>query len=194
MVEFLRRGGPDDHHAQRVANEIAGFAVAQELRIAGENPAFLGSIHVVLKGHDAGPLDIGEYFVEHPQVDEEPFPAPRRAEGIARSGEHFSNQRGRVGDEDGSGGRTHHNQHFSRLQEDPGIPFFEQVAPEDGREYRDNSDKGKHKNGMGSRRYTSMISYRRVWQEYEITQSDLLAGRPAIPRNMPRRYAPRSRK
>ena len=156
LVQFVRRGRADDHHAQRIANELADFAVAQKTRITAENLAVLGSLHVSLECHDAGAPHEAEYLEEHPQMKEKRPPAMRRREkSVTRTPHHFADQPGTVGDKDGAARGADHDQQFGRLEEDPGIPFFQQITAENRDEYRDNTYKSKHRSTLRSNYNTS---------------------------------------
>src|ERR1039458_5943453 len=125
----MRSGGADDQHAERVADELAGFAVVEELRVAGEDVTLLRSVDVVFEGGDAGALHEDEDLVEHAQVAQEGLAAVLwSAEGVAGAGYHFADQIGAVGDEDGAGRGADHDQQLRGLEEDPRVPMLEQVA------------------------------------------------------------------
>ena len=53
LIELMRCRRPDDRHAPRVADEVAGGTVPQKLRMVGEDAAALRVIDIVFELHDA---------------------------------------------------------------------------------------------------------------------------------------------
>ena len=65
--------------------------------------------------------------------------------GIAGTGKRAGENAGRVGDQQGSGGRARDDQQFSRLQQNDQIPFFHEVADDDGPEHDEDANDCKHR-------------------------------------------------
>ena len=92
LVELMRRSRTDYHHAQRIADEIARRAIAQEFRVTAQNRTLPWSVDVLLDRQNTGTLHISKDFVQHPQMQQQRFTVRRPGpEGIARTAEHLAN-------------------------------------------------------------------------------------------------------
>jgi hypothetical protein len=146
QVQLMRCGGPDDQHAQRIANEIAGGRVAQELGVAGEDGALSGIFDIRFEGHDAAAaLRADENLVEHPQVAKKGCAAvDGRPESPDDPTAHLADDRPRIGHQNDSRGGAHDDQHLRRLHQDVKVAPLQEEAAQDGSEYQHHSGKSKH--------------------------------------------------
>src|ERR1035438_4776401 len=172
LIEVRGGGQTDYQHAQRIADEVAGGQVFEELRMIGKEGAFVGVFDVILEFHDAGALDKAEDLVEHAHVAQEYL---RGTGGGAKGGhataKHAEHHRGWVGHHDDAGGGPAHDEQLRGLKEDVEIPAFQQISAEHGGEDCGNTDESVH--GLP-------ISYRPIGPMYErevlIGGTDLLRG------------------
>jgi hypothetical protein len=75
----------------------------------------------------------------------ERFAAQRRGKKrVARARDHVADQAGAMGNENGSRRRSHHDEEFGGLEEDPGVPVFEKIAAQNGGEDSEHTYKSEH--------------------------------------------------
>lgn len=110
-IQLARRGGADDQHAQRIANEVAGLGVFEQVGIAGEDLTRLGLFHVDFEHAGSGALHQAEDLVQHAEVAQvEAGVEGGRAKNGRHTVSHFAHDARGIGDHGDAEGSTAYDQ------------------------------------------------------------------------------------
>ena len=142
-VEGLDAAG--DHHAQRVADEVAGVVILQERGKFGEELALLRHFDVLLDGEIAFAPRLGEHAEHHAQRLEIAVLAVARGaeDGADAGGDAFEDVH-RVGDEQGAERGAADDEQLRRLHQHQQVALFHKVATQYRAEDDKDSEDGKH--------------------------------------------------
>ncbi len=146
LLDLVRILEIEAHHAQRVADEVAGEMVSEDFRIALEERALLRGLDVLLEGDHALGLDHPCQDIKEAQkvavVAGLPF---RSFEGANDAAEGRLDDAEAVADEEGAdgGAENHHDLEGRRLDDGIELAALGDEAAENGAENDDDANDGK---------------------------------------------------
>ena len=134
-----------DHHAQRVADKIAGVVVLEKCRKLRKQLALLRHLDILLDGQVALASRFGEHAKHHAQrLQIAGLAVTRGPEGRAHAGGDAFEDVHRIGNEQRAQGSTADDEQLRRLHQHQQVALFHKVATQYSTENDKYSKDGKH--------------------------------------------------